>query len=296
MIDDDSKKLIITALITPFNSRLEVDYSEFSHLIEHQIKGNIDGILACGTTGEMPSLTIPEIIEIVNTINNIRKNLELFVGIGRNSIKETLDLGLQLDGIVDAFLIVPPCYFKPISLNGLYNYYSKIFNTVKAPIIIYNIPKYSGIQITDQIIEKLKKYKNFIGIKDSSGDIGNSLRWATKFPELRIFIGSDALIYEGFINGATGAISAIANIFPEKIYKIISEIRSNNLESAKLAQEEVIKIRSIIKEFPNISPLKSLLHWKEITLLKSRVRPPLIDLNNEEDLQLYNKLGGYMDG
>ena len=103
MIDDDSKKLIITALITPFNSRLEVDYSEFSHLIEHQIKGNIDGILACGTTGEMPSLTIPEIIEIVNTINNIRKNLELFVGIGRNSIKETLDLGLQLDGIVDAF-------------------------------------------------------------------------------------------------------------------------------------------------------------------------------------------------
>jgi len=287
---------LFTALITPFNTKFEINNEIIKDLIKFQIQSNIDGIVVCGTTGEFPSLTVPEIVQVIEIANNSKKNIKLIAGIGRNSIKETLYLANQVSEKVDAFLISPPSFFKPLTLNGLYTYYSRILSSIETPIIIYNIPKYTGIEITDDLINKLLKFQNFLGIKDSSGNIQNTINWISKYSELKIFNGSDALIFDAVKNGVSGSISAISNIFPIKIKTIIDEIQKNNLENAKKIQDEIFNIRSVIKSFPTIAALKSLLNWREITLLKSRVRPPLIDLTNEEDLELYNKINRWFHG
>lgn len=294
MNNKNTKKALFTALVTPFNSDLEINYDLINNFVNFQHKSSVDGIVACGTTGEFASLTASEVFKIISVVNDTRKNMTLIAGISRNSIKETLQLAKQLNEMVDLFLIAPPFYFKPLNTAGLSNYFSRIFDMVKKPVILYHIPKYTGVPITEEIVKAFSRFKNFKSIKDSSGELNLTMEILQKHPEIEMYMGSDVLIYDALKSGSKGAISAISNAFPEKVKRIVSEINSGNFEDAEKAQKELSEIRTVLKQYPDISAQKHILFKKGFGSFRSFVRPPLNDLTNEQALELENKLNKWL--
>ncbi|MBD3231023.1 MAG: hypothetical protein GF329_22780 [Candidatus Lokiarchaeota archaeon] len=292
MISINPRIDFITSLITPFKNNLEIDYNVLSDLITFQSDNEVDSLVLCGIMGEGGSLTLNEIIRIVeNTRRNINSNLKIIVNIGRSSLRETLNLIEVIENLVDAFLIIPPFYYKLVDLRGLYNYFSKALDSVNRPVILGNVPEYTGIHINKDLIEKLLKYESFLGIMNSGGNLTNTQHLIETFP-IKVFVRNDALLFQSFKIGAHGVISGLSNIInPVEVRQIIKDMEANDFDSAQRKKQQLTKILSIINEFPSIAVLKSILHWKELTSLKLRVRPPLIDLNNKQDIELFNKLG-----
>ncbi len=284
---------IYTAILTPFNKDLEINYDLLEELITFQENNNISGLIPCGTNGEFPSLTLNESKKVIETVVNKSKNLNVIAGIGRSSLKETIELAKFSEKIADAVMIVPPFYYKNVSIRGLYEYYSRISNNLQIPYFIYNIPKYSGISITPELISKLSRDKNFIGIKDSSGDINITKEFINKFPDYIIFGGSDALILESLKVGAKGVISALGNVFPSKVNSVFELYCERRYEEAEEAQGEITNIRKIFKEFETISAFK--LFLEQYLLEKSYVRPPLVNLTQEEFQKLKQKLSKFLN-
>lgn len=279
---------IITALITPFNAELEIDHDTVFQLMKYQAMNGVAGVLVSGTTGEFPSITKEEIIQLVETAWESKDKLQLIAGTGRPSFEETINLSMAIQKMVDALLIIPPYYFKSISNLGVYNYYRKILERVKAPIIAYNIPKYTGVSLNNEIIKDLMKFENFLGIKDSSGDLQVTKGFLTEFPELMVLGGSDALILDSLKVGAKGAISALSNVFPGLVNSIYIEFKKKNLEKATEMQERLIKIRETFKQFPQVANFKGYLKSK--FYLTPQVRPPLVSLKDDEIKELLETL------
>ncbi|MHA1376786.1 MAG: 4-hydroxy-tetrahydrodipicolinate synthase [Candidatus Helarchaeota archaeon] len=271
---------IITAIITPFYKNLEINYNLLEELTKFQERNGISGLVPCGTNGEYPSLTVEESKKIIKTVVNTQKNLFIVAGVGRASIKETIELAKYSDGLCDAIMIGVPFYFKPVPEIGLYNFYSKVLESVECSCFLYNIPRFTGIPITIELMKKLSKFENLAGIKDSSGNIFKLKDFISNFPNLGVFSGSDALIYQGLKSGTKGGVSALGNIFPKKVMKIFNSFKQNDLQTAEKVQHELIHIRSMFKKLGSIAIFKK---WIKLHGFdECYVRPPLNDLSEEE--------------
>ncbi len=275
---------VYTAIITPFFRNLNVNYSLLEELTRFQEKNGISGLVPCGTNGEYPSLTIEEAKRVIKTVVNVKKNLTIIAGVGRASLQETIELAKFSDGLSDAIMIGVPFYFKPVSDSGLFQFYSRVLENVKCPCFLYNIPRYTGISISTGLIKKLTKFKNLVGLKDSSGDIKNLENYINSVPKLNFFSGSDALIFQGLKLGTKGGISALGNVFPKKVMNIFNAYQKNDLKSAEKEQNEIIELRNLFKEFGTIAGFKKYL--QALGYEESFVRPPLSDLSNEDFLKL----------
>ena len=285
---------IFTAIITPFDAQGEIDYNNLEDLITWQAESKIDGLVVCGTNGEFPSLSFEEVSKILKfTLDKKPGQLEIVAGIGRPSLKETVALCKFIEGLADYALVVPPYYFKELDPTGIYNFFRQLLEESGLPIILYNIPKYTGVEITPQLINKLKNYEKLVGVKDSSGSIETTENFLDKCPNLSVYAGSDALIYTSFEKGAAGAISSISNIFPQEVLEIKNQFLGGNNALAKAAQEKILKIRGIIKQYPNRAAVKYALSLRGFT--RSSVRPPLINLTEKQENNLKNKLKSYIE-
>jgi 4-hydroxy-tetrahydrodipicolinate synthase len=295
MISNKPKPYVYTNLITPFNSKLDVDFEIIRQLIKFQASNEVDGIAICGEIGESPSLISEEVIKIAETIDQSRKNtkrkLDLLITINKSSIISNVEIIKETENFIDAYLISAPLYPAPLYFDGLIKYFLRMINSINKPFFIYNLPEYTGFLLSDDIIKKIMTSSDqFMGIIEFSDDINHFINLINTFPEFKIIIGHEKIILDGLRSGTSGIISSISNIFPNKIKDLINEIESNNLDKATNIQNELNAIQNLIKSFPPIASLKTLLNMKEITGFKSRVRPPLIDLNNEQELELFNKI------
>jgi 4-hydroxy-tetrahydrodipicolinate synthase len=284
---------IYTALITPFQVNGEIDYPIMEDLITWQAQAGIDGLLICGTNGEFTSLSFEEVKSLLQFAGDRKKEgLEIIAGTGRASLKETVALCNFAEGIADKALVVPPFYFKPLDPIGLYTYFKQLLEQTRIPIILYHIPKYTGISITNELLLKLKGYRNLLGVKDSSGRLEDTESFLNQCPNLSIYAGSDALLYASFEKGAIGAISSISNIFPREVLEIKKQFAAGNHVSAQVAQEDVLKIRRIMKEFPDRGAVKYVLSLLGHSF--SYVRPPLVDLHEKARTDLKIKLNPFL--
>jgi 4-hydroxy-tetrahydrodipicolinate synthase len=284
---------IFTAIITPFDALGEIDYNYLEKLITRQAKAKIDGLVVCGTNGEFPSLSFEEVKALLQfALDKKPGQLEIVAGIGRASLKETIALYKFVEGLADYALVVPPYYFKEIDPAGIYNYFKQLLEETGIPIILYNIPKYTGVEISPQLINKLKNYEKLVGVKDSSGRIETAEEFLSKCPNLSVYAGSDALIYTSFEKGAAGAISSISNIFPQDVLEIKNQFLAGNKAVAKAAQEKVLKIRGILKLFPNRAAVKYALSLMGFS--RSSVRPPLSNLTEKQGENLKKQLKSYI--
>ena len=274
-----------TALITPF-SQNKLDIDSFVKIIETQINSGIDGIVPCGTTGESPTLSTSEhnmLIEV--SVATAKNKIKVMAGTGSNSTAEAIEFTKHAKKVgVDSCLVVAPYYNKPTP-EGIYQHFSAL-NKLDIPLIIYNIPGRSVINISDALIAKLAQLENVVGIKDATGDL---LRIAS----LRKLISKDFLYLSGEEGtalgfnamGGNGIISVTANIAPKLVTQLQQATSSNNYPEALKIQDKLINLNSVMFCETNPGPVKYACSL--LSLCKPEIRLPLVlpTLESQQKIQ-----------
>ncbi len=251
----------ITAIVTPFKND-QVDYDSLEKLIEWQIKEGIMGIVPCGTTGESPTLNYQEHKDIIKfTVQTVKKRIPVIAGTGSNSTEEAIELTVQAekDG-ADATLQVVPYYNKPTQ-EGLYRHFKSIAENSKIPIILYNIPGRSGVNMTPATIGRLAKdCSNITAIKEAAGNVDQVAEiFLMTEGKMDILSGDDALFLPFASAGAVGVISVVSNIIPADMRAFYDAIAKNDLAEARKWH---LKLFSLIKSMfieTNPIPVKTAL-------------------------------------
>ena len=224
------------AMITPFTSDGRVDYQALARMIDYVIEGGVDYIVALGTTAETPTLYMPERAVIAMFItNHIAGRVPLVMGCGGNSTSEVLDplREFALRG-ADAILSVTPYYNKP-SQEGLYQHFRTVSEHSPLPVILYNIPGRSGVNMTAETTLRLARdMKNVIGIKEASGDIEQMQRILDNRPEgFLVLSGDDGMTLDLMRRGGEGVISVAANVFPKRFMQCVGHAKQGDFDRAE---------------------------------------------------------------
>lgn len=206
----------ITALITPFNEGEEIDWAAFDNFVEWQIQQGSHGVVPCGTTGESPTLSQEEHKQIVKRcVEIVNGRVPVIAGSGSNNTAEALELTQQAkDDGADAALVVTPYYNKPTQ-EGLYNHYKKLNDEIDIPVVIYNIPGRSVVDMSNETMARLAELPNIVGVKDATADLARPLDLKNKVgDEFCQLSGEDATATAFLAQGGHGCISVTSNVAP----------------------------------------------------------------------------------
>ena len=286
---------IITAMVTPFESSGNIDIKTTEILIEKLIANGVQGIFVLGTNGEFHVLENDMKIKFAKKVVEIvAKRVPVYAGAGGNSTDEVIKLGKHMIAVgVDALSVITP-YFVLLKENELYNHYKMITENLAIPIVLYNIPKNTGINLSFELVSKLSKISNIIGIKDSSGDINNIAGYIdnTSRDEFSVLSGSDSLILKALKIGATGAISATSNLLTTNNVEIYKQFIAGNLDKAEQWQQSLEEFRRILKYASIPSVLKQSLSLSGIEVGVPRL--PVLPVTNPNDNQdIVNTIKNY---
>jgi len=211
-----------TALITPFTKDNKVNFKEFERIIEEQISGGVDALLFLGTTGESPTLTEKEKLEIVKfAVKKVKKRVPVLVGAGSNCTAKAVENSIIYEALgVDGLLIVSP-YYNKATQEGLFLHYKEIADSVDIPIIIYNVPSRTGVNVNAETVVKLSKIKNIKGLKQASADFEELQKIIAGVDEnFSVYSGEDGLTFPMLCCGAKGVISVVSNLFPNYMSRL----------------------------------------------------------------------------
>ncbi len=272
----------ITALVTPFHKG-RVAYEDLKRLIEHQIRGGIDGLVPVGTTGESPTVTHEEHIEIIRaTVEAARGRVPVIAGTGSNSTQEAIELTQQAHSAgADAMLVVAPYYNKP-GPEGLFRHFSAVAEATDKPIILYSIPGRCGIEIGIPVVERLRaKFKHVRWIKEAGGSVDrvDQLKQALG-SDITVLSGDDSLTLPFMSVGAEGVISVASNLYVREIGQMVRFALANDFTKAcKLHRRLYPMFKAIFIE-SNPSPIKFALVRAGI-IDRDEVRLPLTEISAE---------------
>lgn len=265
------------AIITPFTPDGRVDYPALARMIDHIIDGGADYIVALGTTAETPTLYLHERAVIAMFItNHIAGRVPLVIGVGGNSTSEVLDQLREFDlRGADAILSVTPYYNKP-SQEGLYQHFKTVSEHSPLPIILYNIPGRSGVNMTAQTTLRIARdFDNVIGIKEASGKIEQMQEILDRRPEgFLVLSGDDALTLELMRRGGDGVISVAVNAFPKKMMACVNLAREGRFDEADKAYECLAEAVGALFAEGNPTGVKCAL--ATMGLIDNRLRLPLV--------------------
>lgn len=289
---------IISAMLTPFTSDVgPVDYEWLPGYLNFLERGGLHGVLTLGTTGEGPSMSMAERERVLDIVLASKGNLAVLAGTGCAALTETIALSnYALDRGVDAVLVMPPFYIKGPSETGILNYYRALCDALPgdARVMLYNIPQVTGVPITPAIIDGLLESHSgqLFGLKDSSGNWDNSKMLIDRYPQLKVFTGSDKLIASALSGGAAGAITALSSAFP-RVARAVYDAHHGGGDVAA-AQTRLTALRGLVDPVNTPPALKAALAWTS-DLPETQVRLPLTSLSNAEAMKLreeYERLMG----
>lgn len=268
------------ALVTPFINE-EVNYEKLAQLIEIHVNSKTDALIILGTTGENVCLSDEEKMQIIDfTVNAVNKRIPVIVGTGCSSTKKTIELSLYAKAAgADGLLIVTPYYNKP-SQQGLFYHFLEISKHVDLPIILYNVPSRTSVNLAADTVIKLSKLYNIVGIKEASGDLFQIQTIINNVnPEFGIYSGNDDQLLDILRLGGHGVISVTANLFPEKVSNIVSNYLSKNIEESEKEFQELRNINQILFIETNPVPVKTAMNLLGYNV--GGVRLPLVDLSEK---------------
>ena len=247
----------IPALITPFN-KSEVDYDSFQKIIEWSIEQGSHGFVPCGTTGESPTLSHDEHKNVVDVcIKIVDKRVPVIAGTGSNNTIEAIEFTKHAEESgADGALIVTPYYNKPTQ-EGLYLHYKKIAESTNLPIIIYNIPSRSIVDMSIETMVELSKIKNIIGVKDATNDLFRPLLTRTKIKKDFCYLsGEDGTALAYLIQGGNGCISVTANIAPKLCSELHNHWKNKEIDKALQINLKLAKIHHVLFIESSPGPVK----------------------------------------
>ena len=282
------------AIVTPFNKDESIDYETLKKLIDFQIENKTDAIIICGTTGESATLSYEEHNKVIEAcINHVNGRIPVIAGTGSNCTKSAIRMSKEAEAMgADGLLIVTP-YYNKTTQKGLINHYTKIADNVKIPIILYNVPSRTGINLEPETIKQIIDInENIKGVKEASGNISN----VAKICELtnnkiNIYSGNDDQIVPILSLGGVGVISVIANILPKETHNLVMNYLNGNTEESKKEQLKMLKL--IKKLFIETNPIPVKKALEEMNMINGTLREPLIEMEEEHAKQLIKEMKNY---
>ncbi len=278
------KKIIFkgcgTAIATPFTDD-GVNLEEFSRLIENQIKEGVDSIIVCGTTGESATLTEEEKMQTIKcAVKTANGRIPIIAGTGSNNTKNVIKMNKKMEEIgVDGLLIVTP-YYNKTTQEGLIKHYEEIAKNTELPIILYNVPSRTGVNIKPETALELSKISNIVAIKEASGDLSQIAKLASLCRDnLNIYSGNDDQIVPILSIGGIGVISVLSNIEPKYTHEMCINYFNGNIEKAKNMQIDAIPLINALFSEVNPIPVKEALNIKGYNFGEPRL--PLIKISEK---------------
>lgn len=280
---------LFTAMVTPFDENLEVNYDKAVALAKHLIANGSDGLVISGTTGEAPVLSMDEKVQLFHTVKQaVGSEVEIWAGTGSYNTRESIELSRRAEeNGVDGLLLVCPYYNKP-SQEGLYKHFKAIAESVSIPVMLYNIPGRTGVNLQAETVVKLASVDNINAIKEASGNLDQVSQLKTMLPEdFAIYSGDDSLTLPMLAIGASGVVSIASHLLGKEI-KVMLDAYSNGDTAAALEMH-----RFLLPMFKGLFITTNPIPVKEaLNLLGMEVgsfRLPLCNANQAE-MELIGKL------
>lgn len=279
------------ALITPFKDN-KVNFEKLKELLEWHVQEGTDAIIICGTTGEATTMSDTEKKEVIKfTVDTINKRIPVIAGSGSNNTLAAIEMSKYAESVgVDGLLVITPYYNKTNS-KGLFKHFEAINNSVNTPIIVYNVPGRTGLNITPENLVKLSTLSNIVAIKEASGNISQVAKIAAMCKDIDIYSGNDDQIVPIMSLGGKGVISVLANVIPNKVHQMTKNYLNGNVKEACSIQLDTLKLTNNLFIETNPIPVKTALNLmgKEVGPL----RLPLYDMDEKNENTLKETLKKY---
>lgn len=279
---------VITAMVTPMDKTGAIDYDKVEILTKHLISTGSDTLLVAGTSGESPTLTNEEEIELVSTVKRAAANkAKIILGAGSNSTESAIEYSkFAQKEEVDAILSVVPYYNKP-NQRGIIEHFSAIAKSTTLPIILYNIPSRTGVMMEPKTVAYLAStFDNIVGVKQSCPDMDKVTEMRILCPDdFSIYSGDDSLTLPMLSLGVRGVISVASHLFGSEIKSMIRNFKTGEVVAARNMHKKLYPVFRALFIAPNPTPVKAALAYKGI--IDEYVRKPLVTLTEDEKIELF---------
>jgi len=278
--------------VTPFSSEGELDLKALRACVRFWLESRVSGLVPCGSNGEAPYLSRQERIKVIGTVmDEVNGKIPVVAGTGSMSTRETITLTKDAKDLgVDAALIVTPFYFKPTN-REMHEHYRTISETVDLPIVVYNVPKFTGFSLETAFIHQLaSENEKIIGLKDSSGNIGAITEIIRLVGDkISVLAGTADVALPTFLLGGKGAVIAVANVFPKLCSQLYETFRNGKYEEAKILQKRISFANEVlVKRYNQLSAIKEALRLQGLP--GGYPRKPALPLDSEEKKAVQNLL------
>lgn len=281
----------IVALITPFKEDGSIDYEAYDHLLDMHIAAGTNGVVVCGTSGETPTLSEEEDAEMFrHSVEYINHRMVVIAGTGSNCTESCIKYTRNAAAAgVDAVLTVGPYYNKPTSA-GMYLHFSSVAKAVDIPIILYNVPGRTGSAIKPEVALRLAHdFKNIVGIKEATGNIGNMAQLISGAPEgFHVYSGDDNLSVFSNLIGGDGCISVLANLVPAEFAKFMQDSINGDVKASRDFFFRYRELMDLLFIESNPIPAKAAL--AEMGLVKEVYRAPLCPMEPQNRQKLVDEM------
>ena len=281
---------VATALVTPMNSDGSINYARLRSLIDEQIDAGVPALVICGTTGESATMTLEEHSEVIReAIKHASGRVKIIAGAGSNDTKCAADLAVEAEEAgADALLIVTP-YYNKATQSGLVAHYKYIAERVSLPIILYNVPSRTGVNIKPETYAKLADIENIVAIKEANGDISSVIKTKRLCGDkLDIYSGNDDQIVPIMALGGKGVISVLSNVMPKETVEMCDKMTSGDLEGAAAMQIELSSLIDAL--FIEVNPIPVKEAMNEMGMNVGPVRLPMTPMEANTKAVLVNEL------
>ena len=277
------------ALVTPFKPDGSVNFEKLIELTDYHLAHKTDALLICGTTGEASTISDEDQVECVRLVaEHVNKKIPVIAGAGSNDTAHAVELGVACEKAgADALLLVTP-YYNKTTQKGLVSHYSKIAESVDIPIILYNVPSRTGVNIEPKTCLELSKIPNIVAIKEASGNISQVAKIANLCKDdLYIYSGNDDQILPILSLGGLGVISVLSNIYPRFVHNMVMDYLTGNWQKATASQIYAIPLINAL--FSEVNPIPVKYALNRIGFNCGKPRLPLIELS-DENKEVLNQL------
>lgn len=266
---------VFTALVTPFQTNGEIDWASLDRLVKDQLDKGISGLVPVGTTGESPTLSHDENLQVVErVIQLVDGKVPVIAGTGSNCTEEAIRMTQKAKELgADASLQVAPYYNKP-NQEGLYRHFSSIADSVDLPLVVYNIKGRSGINVETSTLMRLAKHPNVVAVKEASGDLSQMMEVISRRPDnFSVLSGDDSLTMPLCMMGGNGVISVTSNILPAEMEELVQACLKGEVEKARIQHYKLLPFFNGMSLDTNPIPVKSTMAM--MGLVQDHFRLPL---------------------
>ena len=281
---------ILTAMVTPFDQNEEIDFNATRTLVNHLIANGTDGIIVSGTTGESPTLTTEEKVELFKfVVEVVDGRVPVIAGTGSYDTRASINLTKLAEQTgVNGIMLVVPYYNKP-SQEGLYQHFKAIAESTSLPVILYNIPGRSSVNMSVETIVRLSEIPNIVTLKDASGNLDAMSEIIRRTPNnFSLYSGDDGLTLPVLSIGGVGVISVAAHVIGNEMQAMINNFKNGKLQEAAQAHRNLLPVIKALFAAPSPAPVKAALNLNGIPV--GGLRLPMVPLNDEETKTLQQAL------